>query len=73
MKATKKNYEEYLNQNSPQQGSEEWIIGGKIRMSHMWKSQYGSAVRKFDPIAFEVGFNEWKLNINQDEKQKSRV
>ena len=62
MKKTKKNYEEYLNQNSPSQGSDEWIIGGKIRMNEMWSNKYGTAIRKHDPIAFEVGYNEWKLN-----------
>lgn len=60
MKKTKKMYEEYLNDNSPSQGSDEWIIGGTIRMSHMWRNAYGEAVRKFDPIAFEVGYNKWK-------------
>jgi len=60
MKKTKKAYEEYLNSLSPAQGSEEWIIGGSIRMYYMWKEAYGSAIRKYDPIAFEVGFNEWK-------------
>lgn len=57
---TKKEYEEYLNHNSPAQGSDEWIIGGVIRMSFMWQNKYGTAIRKFDPIAFEVGFNEFK-------------
>jgi hypothetical protein len=57
---TKKEYEEYLNENSPSQGSDEWIIGGVIRMSFMWQNKYGTAIRKFDPIAFEVGFNEFK-------------
>ncbi len=61
MKATKKKYEEYLNDTSPEQGSEEWIIGGVIRMSLMWRNQYGTALRKHDTIAFEVGYQEWKL------------
>ncbi len=59
---TKKEYEEYLNDNSPSQGSEEWIIGGVIRMSFMWQNKYGTALRRFDPIAFEVGYNEFKNN-----------
>lgn len=58
---TKKAYEQYLNDLSPAQGSEEWIIAGKIRMAEMNLQQYGSAIRKFDPIAFNVGYNEWKL------------
>jgi len=60
MKKTKKAYEEYLNELSPEQGSSEWIIGGTIRMMYMWKNEYGKAIRKYDPIAFEVGFREFK-------------
>ena len=59
---TKKAYEQYLNEISPEQGSDQWIIGGKIRMVEMNLQQYGTAQRKFDPIAFEVGFSEWKRN-----------
>jgi hypothetical protein len=59
MKKTKKEYEEYLNGLSPPHGSEKWIIGGTIRMLYMWKNKYGSAIRKYDPIAFTVGFREW--------------
>ncbi len=58
-KKTRKQYEEWLDSISPSQGSEEWIIGGKIRMLQMWKNQYGSAIRKFDKIAFEVGYREF--------------
>lgn len=54
-------YEDYLNELSPPAGSEEWIIGGKIRMLYMWQNMYGTAIRKFDPIAFNVGYQEWKL------------
>lgn len=64
MKQTKKEYEQYLNECSPAQGSDEWIIGGVIRMALMWRSKYGTAIRKHDPIAFEVGFNEWKKSNN---------
>ena len=59
MKLTKKAYEEYLNENSPEQGNEEWIIGGTIRMAHMWQKKWGTALRKYDPIGFEVGYREW--------------
>jgi hypothetical protein len=61
---TKKDYENHLNDNSPEQGSDKWIIGGTIRMAAMWKQEYGTALRKHDPIAFEVGYNEWKRNKN---------
>lgn len=63
MKKTKKAFVAYLNEVMlPEQGSEEWIIGGTIRMYYMWKNQYGEALRKYDPIAFQVGYNEWKAN-----------
>jgi len=62
LKYTKKEYEKFLNELSPPQGSDEWIIGGVIRMSAMWLQEYGKAVRKHDPIAFNVGYNEWQLN-----------
>jgi hypothetical protein len=57
---TKKAYEEYLNGLSPAQGSDEWIIGGVIRMYHMHLNLYGQALRKYDPIAFEEGYNDWR-------------
>jgi hypothetical protein len=62
IKKSKKQYENFLNSISPVQGSEEWIIGGTIRYYHMWKNQYGTAIRKFDPITFEVGFNDFLKN-----------
>lgn len=58
---TRKQYEEHLNESSPKQGSDEWIIGGVIRMAYMWQNKYGTAIRKHDPIAFETGYNEFKL------------
>lgn len=58
MKKTKKAYEEHLN--SLPTNSDMFIIGGKIRMYHYHLKQYGTALRKFDPIAFRVGYNEWK-------------
>jgi len=58
-KLTKKAYTEYLNELSPPQGDSQWIIGGTIRMYHMWKNEYGAAIRQYDPVGFEVGYNEW--------------
>jgi hypothetical protein len=52
-----KAYEKYLNAIAPDHESDEWIIGGKRRTG-----SYGAAIRKYDPIAFEVGYNEWKSN-----------
>ena len=60
MKKTKKQYDQHLNECGIAQGDDNWIIGGKIRMSHMWRNAYGEAIRKFDPIAFNVGYDEFK-------------
>jgi hypothetical protein len=30
----------------------------------MLKNQYGEALRKYDPIGFEVAYNEWKMKEN---------
>ena len=59
MLKTKKKFEEHLNRLSPEQGSDKWIIGGKIRMLFMWKEKYGSAIRKYDPKMFDVQYNNW--------------
>jgi hypothetical protein len=50
---TRNAYEEYLNEIAPALDSDEWIIGGKRRTGN-----YGAAIRKYDPIAFEVGYQE---------------
>jgi len=63
MKLTKKEYEEYLNDLSPEQGDERWIIGGTIRMAHMWQNKWGTSIRKYDPIAFQVGYEEWVREV----------
>jgi len=62
IRLTKKAYREHLDQNAPPQGDERWIIGGKIQMYHMWKGSYGDAMQKHDPIAFEVGYRDWKAS-----------
>ena len=52
-------YEEYLNEIEQfDYDSEEWIIGGKNRVGQYY-GRYGSALRKYDPIAFQVGLQEW--------------
>jgi hypothetical protein len=69
MKTTKKAYEEYLNElGAP--SDEAWIIGGTIRMYDKWKNQYGTALRKHDKIGFEVGYQEWKREIEFKEEQR---
>lgn len=62
IKKTKKAYVEYLNDCQPEQGSEDWIIGGTIRMAFMWQKKYGEALRKHDPVAFQTGYNEWLIS-----------
>lgn len=62
MKKTKKQYENFLNSISPTKGSDEWIIGGKLRMYYMLYHAYGTAIRKYDPIAFQVGYEEFLKN-----------
>lgn len=55
MKYTKKDYEDYLNRLGDEGclPEESFIIGGKLR-----RMRYGSALRKYDPIAFEVSFKQ---------------
>lgn len=65
MKRTKKQYEEWLNSISPSGDSDEWIIGGKWRVIYSWQNKYGTAIRRHDPIAFEVGYNEFKWKIQK--------
>lgn len=59
MKKTRKNYEQYLNSigNSLDDDAPEFIMGGKRR-----RGKLGTMMRKYDPIQFEVGYNEWKRN-----------
>lgn len=38
---------------------EEWIIGGKDR--YTGRDNYGVMLKRYDPIAFEVGYNEWNM------------
>lgn len=53
-KITKKQYEDYLNEVGLSLSDEKFIIGGKKR-----RMNYGAALRKYDPIAFEVGYSEY--------------
>ena len=55
MKTTKRNYTEYLNELGYALSEDSFIIGGKLR-----RMEYGDALRKYDPIAFQIGYNEWK-------------
>jgi hypothetical protein len=53
---TKKQYEELLNKIGYSLSSNFFFIGGKQRTN--WGS-YGTLLRRYDPIAFEVGYNDW--------------
>jgi hypothetical protein len=55
---TKKEYEEYLNDlYVPDQA---WEIGKYMYKKEIgYINKYGTKLRKCDPIAFNVGFNEW--------------
>ena len=54
MKATKKDYEEWLNElGAPE--DDKRSNGGRVPDN----CKYGSWLRRNDPIAFQVGFNEW--------------
>ena len=69
MKATKNEYEQYLNGFGKILHPTNFIIGGKMRAM-----EYGSALRKHDPIAFYVGYNEWRrqqcMNYGTTRKQQ---
>lgn len=56
MKRTKKEYEEWLNElEIPEHDMK--MHGGRIPDN----ANYGSWLRRNDPIAFEVGFDEWEM------------
>ena len=54
---TKQDVEEHLNDYSPPEDSDQWIIGGKNRFKY-FRGKYGKALRKHDPIAFNVHYHE---------------
>ncbi len=56
MKPTRKHYENYLNKTGLDLSEEEFIIGGKMRSN---KAKYGKYLRKYSPIDFEVGYQEY--------------
>lgn len=60
MKKNKKEFVEYLNGLSPDRESEEWVIGGKSRWTG--RENYGLMLKRYDPVAFEVAYREWKEN-----------
>mgnify|MGYP003442432775 CR=1 FL=1 len=59
MLITRKQFEERLNKKAPPKDDEPWIIAGRLRLTYREKNQYGTALRTYDPIKFDVLFNEW--------------
>lgn len=57
---TKKDFEMWLNACSPEPESERWVIGGKNRYCH--RENYGTMLKRYDKIAFEIAYREWKEN-----------
>ena len=59
---TKLDYENYLNRyHSPKDPNDAaWTIGGKHRRQLAWKGVIGTAIRRHDPIRFNVGFIEYR-------------
>ena len=62
MKPTRKNYEKYLNEVGMNLEREAFIIGGKFR-----RCNYGTAIRKYDVVMFNVGFNEFRQLLCNNE------
>lgn len=59
-KRTRKAYEEYLNTfNMPK---DSFIMAGKYRVWYDHTDRYGTCMRKYDPIQFNTGYNEWRNN-----------
>ena len=57
---SQKQYAEHLNELSPSYSDDEsWIIGGKDRRPIYYPNRWGDAIRKHDPIGFNVGYNEY--------------
>jgi len=66
MPKSKKEYEEYLNLISV--GREDFydylaVHCGQLSFNRNCQNQtLGRLIRRYDPIAFETGFNEWRLD-----------
>jgi len=56
---TKKDYVKYLNELGESLGDDEFIIAGIMRKR---RDNYGQLIKDNDPTAFNLSYNEWKLN-----------
>lgn len=56
----KKHFEIHLNDTvTIDYESDQWIIGGKRRHMLAQRNLFGTATRRYDPIGFEVAYQEW--------------
>ena len=58
---TKKRFEDMLNETSGHTVTDDYIIGGRMRYSYFYLKHYGSALRSYDPIQFNILYVEWKV------------
>ena len=56
---TIKEYVLYLNEIGTCLPYEAFIIGGKLR-NRSYPNNYANALKRYDPISFNIGYNEWK-------------
>ena len=54
---TKDDYEQYLNR--MEHDRESYIMDGKLQTKYFMNGKYGTCQRKHDPIAFNVGYNDY--------------
>ena len=64
MKKTMRNYESYLNEIYPYYQPFMEYLTTKSRKARnvLDRAAYGTMLRKYDPIAFRIGFREWAGN-----------
>ena len=55
---TKEQYERYLN--DQEWDREMYEMAGKFQTFYFMNGKYGTCQRKYDPIAFHVGFNDYQ-------------
>ena len=56
---TIKEYVLYLNEIGTCLPYEAFIIGGKLR-NRSYPNNYGNALKRYDPLCFNISYNEWK-------------
>ena len=61
-KTTRKAYMEFLNKEGEIYDKNSFNIGGKMRSAY-YPDRFGKALRKYDSLAFDVGYQEY-VRIN---------